>query len=229
MIVPGAVPAARPAPAWAGRLAGAAEAPQVRRLSERLSQRMPVRRSGDGTGRHSAVLICLAESTRPVAAPDVEVLLMQRSATLRSHPGQVSFPGGTTDPGDADAEATALREASEEVGLDPRSVTVIGELPALDLSVTGFRVTPVLAWWQAPHPVGVVDPAEVARVALVPVAELVDPANRFQVIHPSGRVGPGFEAGGLFVWGFTAYLLDVVLELAGWALPWDHAVERPVR
>ena len=153
---------------------------------------------------------------------------MERAASLRSHPGQVSFPGGRTDPGDLDAAATALREAGEEVGLRPESVRVLGVLPVLDLAVTGFRVTPVVAWWLAPHPVGVVDRAEVARVARVPIAELADPANRCEVQHPSGRVGPGFSAGGLFVWGFTAFLLDAVLELAGWARDWDRSVVRAV-
>ncbi len=206
-----------PAPDWVAPLAAAAQSPRSHRLAARLA--------AGGDGRQSAVLICLAEHDDG-PDPRVDVLLIERSPTLRSHPGQVSFPGGTTDPTDLDATATALREATEEVGLDPTSVTVFGELPTLDLSVTGFRVSPVLAWWHSPHPVGVVDVNEVAKVARVPIAALADPANRFQVIHPSGRVGPGFEAGGLFVWGFTAYLLDGVLDLAGWTRPWDPSVER---
>jgi 8-oxo-dGTP pyrophosphatase MutT (NUDIX family) len=173
------------------------------------------------------VLICLAED--PVdPPPGVDVLLIQRSASLRNHPGQVAFPGGTTDPTDADVVATAVREAREETALDPSSVQVLGQLPDLDLTVTGFRVAPVLAWWREPHPVTVLDPAEVARVQRVPIAELADPANRFTVVHPSGRVGPGFAAGGLFVWGFTAFLMDAVLDVAGWARPWDPALTRPV-
>jgi hypothetical protein len=62
----------------------------------------------------------------------------------------------------------------------------------------------------------------------VPIAELVDPANRFSVPHPSGLVGPGFQAGGLFIWGFTAILLSGLLELGGWARPWDASVIRPL-
>jgi hypothetical protein len=94
--------------------------------------------------------------------------------------------------------------------------------------VTGFVVTPVLAWWQAPHDIAPVDPIEVAHAAVVPIAELVDPANRFRVRHPSGWVGPAFEVGGMFVWGFTAGLLDSVLTMGGWARPWDAATERPL-
>ncbi|MEO6703304.1 MAG: coenzyme A pyrophosphatase, partial [Jatrophihabitantaceae bacterium] len=76
--------------------------------------------------------------------------------------------------------------------------------------------------------VGVVDTAEVAGVQRLPIAALTDPANRFTVLHPSGFTGPGFEVAGLFVWGFTAGLLDRLLRLAGWELPWDRSVIRPV-
>ncbi|HEX2903397.1 MAG TPA: CoA pyrophosphatase [Jatrophihabitans sp.] len=178
----------------------------------------------DGSGRHSAVLMLFASETG--AAADGDVLLLERAATLRSHAGQVAFPGGATDPVDLSASSTALREAEEEVGLHPESVDVLLELPALFLPPSGFVVTPVLASWREPHPVGVVDTAEVASVARVPIRELVAPANRFTVRHPSGFVGPGFEAAGLFIWGFTAGLLDRLLRLAGWEQPWDRNVSR---
>ena len=70
------------------------------------------------------------------------------------------------------------------------------------------------------------DPEEVASVERVPVAELVDPANRCRVRHPSGHVGPAFTVRGMIVWGFTGAVLDRLLELAGWAGPWDPAVVR---
>lgn len=179
---------------------------------------------GDGSGRHSAVLILFASST----AADADVLLIQRSATMRSHAGQVAFPGGATDPQDASATATALREATEEVGVRPESVDVLAELPALWLPPSGFVVTPVLGYWRSPHPVGVMDEAEVASVHRVRLSELVDPANRFTVRHPSGYTGPGFAVDGLFVWGFTAGLLDRLLRLAGWEQPWDRQLSRPL-
>jgi 8-oxo-dGTP pyrophosphatase MutT (NUDIX family) len=155
----------------------------------------------------------------PSAGPDV--LLTERSATMRSHAGQVAFPGGAIDVTDAGPSAAALREAEEETGLDPRGVEVAGHLPDLYLPVSDFAVTPVLAWWRRPSPVGVVDRGEVARVVRVPVAELLDPANRFRAVHPSGFTGPAFRAQGLFVWGFTAGLLDRVFHLSGWERPWD--------
>jgi len=191
--------------------------------AEQLSRFVP---PGDGSGRHSAVLMLFA-SPDGVAAADV--LLLQRAATLRSHAGQVAFPGGATDPVDVSSAATALREANEEVGLRPETVDVLAELPALFLPPSGYVVTPVLGHWREPHPVGVVDTAEVAAVRRLPVAALVDPANRFTVRHPSGYRGPGFEVDGLFVWGFTAGLLDRLLRLAGWERPWDHELIRPVQ
>jgi 8-oxo-dGTP pyrophosphatase MutT (NUDIX family) len=135
----------------------------------------------------------------------------------------VAFPGGAVDPGDEDVVAAALREAAEETGLDPSGVRVLGTLPALFLPPSGFVVTPVLGWWRAPSPVSVVDPREVASVHRVPLAELLDPVNRFQVRHPSGYVGAAFDAAGLLVWGFTAGLLDRMLRLGGWEQPWDRS------
>lgn len=180
----------------------------------------------DGSGRQSAVLMAFADIGDGPA-----VLLIERAADLREHAGQVAFPGGSLDPDDASLDAAALREAHEEVGLDPAGVRIVADLPAIYIPVSGFVVTPVLAWWEHPHEVHPVDRGEVARVALVPVAELADPANRFRVAHPSGWIAPGFtvpSAPGLFVWGFTAGLLDRLLEFGGWARPWDRDVLREV-
>lgn len=176
-------------------------------------------------GRASAVLVLLGED--PAHGPDV--LILQRAATLRNHAGQPAFPGGAAEPGDGDPAATALREAHEEVGLDPSSVTLLAELPPLWIPVSDFIVTPILAWWHRPHPVHPRDPGEVAHVARLPVAELVDPDNRLRVRHPSGWIGPAFQVRGLLVWGFTAGVLTALLEMAGWARPWpqDRVVELP--
>lgn len=180
----------------------------------------------DGSGRHSAVLMLFGSPN--ARRDDAEVLLLQRASTLRSHAGQVAFPGGATDPTDASSTATALREAAEEVGVRPETVDVLAELPELFLPPSGFVVTPVLGHWREPHPVGVVDEREVAGVELVRLADLLDPANRFTVRHPSGFEGPGFAVSGLFVWGFTAGLLDRLLRLAGWERPWDRTRHRPL-
>jgi 8-oxo-dGTP pyrophosphatase MutT (NUDIX family) len=203
-------------PGWLRPLAEAA----VHVRPEQLSRFLPP----DEGGRASAVLMLFGEngdSGSGWAAADV--LLIERAHDMRSHAGQVAFPGGAVDPGDEDVVAAALREAAEETGLDPVGVRVLGTLPALFLPPSGFVVTPVLGWWREPSRVSVVDPREVASVHRVPLAELLDPANRFQVRHPSGYVGAAFEAAGLLVWGFTAGLLDRMLRLAGWEQPWDRS------
>lgn len=179
-------------------------------------------------GRESAVLILLGEGLDGTDGPDV--LLLERAHTLRNHAGQPAFPGGMTDPGDDGPVGTALREANEEVGLHPASVEVVTVMPALWLPPSNFVVTPVLGWWRSPHPVAPGHPAEVARVERVPVAELVDPANRLRVRHPSGFIGPAFAVRSMVVWGFTAGLLSALLDLAGWSLPWNraHIADLPV-
>jgi 8-oxo-dGTP pyrophosphatase MutT (NUDIX family) len=176
-----------------------------------------------GEHRRSAVLLLFGEGPE---GPDV--LLTERAASLRSHPGQVAFPGGGLEPGDAGPAGAAVREAHEETGLDPSGVVVVGHLADLYLPVSDHVVTPVLAWWRTPSPVWAAHPVEVARAVRVPLAELLDPAARFLVTHPSGFVGPGFRVRGLFVWGFTAGILDRVLALAGWERPWNSDRVEPV-
>jgi 8-oxo-dGTP pyrophosphatase MutT (NUDIX family) len=182
--------------------------------------------------RHSAVLILFgpieaadAVRLRSGAGADetagVDLLLTERSPDMRSHAGQVAFPGGAIDPGDAGPVEAALREAQEETGLDVSGVKVLGELPSAYIVPSGYVVTPVLAWWERPSPIAVMDPREVGRVARVPLNDLLDAVNRFQVRHPSGYIGPGFEVDGLFVWGATAQILHRVLTEAGLERPWD--------
>jgi 8-oxo-dGTP pyrophosphatase MutT (NUDIX family) len=154
-----------------------------------------------------------------------DVLLLRRADTLGSHPGQVAFPGGGAEPDDDGPVATALREAVEEVGLDPSGVRPLALLPKLFVPVSGFRVTPVLAHWTDPSAVRPVDPAETAAVARVPISMLVDPRNRLRVRHPSGLVSPAYLAPDMLIWGFTAGVLTVLLGLAGWDRPWDDTAE----
>ncbi|MFD4786858.1 NUDIX hydrolase [Streptomyces sp. NPDC058459] len=208
-------------PGWLEPVARAAET--VRPLQ--LSRFLPPE---DGGGRQSAVLILFGEGER-----GPELLLMERSGSLRSHAGQPSFPGGALDAVDGDPETdgplrAALREAEEETGLDPAGVQLFAVLPALYIPVSEFVVTPVLGWWREPSPVGVVDPRETARVFTVPVADLTDPANRATAVHPRGHRGPAFLVESALVWGFTAGVIDRLLHHAGWERPWDRTRQVPL-
>lgn len=195
-------------PAWLRRMTDGLTDVDPRKLSRLLPP-------ADGTGRAAGVLIALAEwHNQP------SVVLMQRSDALRSHAGQVAFPGGAREAADSDLVATALREAHEEAGIAPADVQVLLTLPALWIPVSDFVVTPVLGWWRRPERLRA-DGSEMLHAALVPLAALADPANRFTVAAPSGWRGPAFEASGLHVWGFTAGVLDKLLAFGGWEQAWD--------
>jgi 8-oxo-dGTP pyrophosphatase MutT (NUDIX family) len=171
-----------------------------------------------GDARRGAVLMLFGEGPQ-----GGELLLTERAHDMRSHPGQVSFPGGSIDPGETAVQA-ALREAEEETGLDPAGVEVFGELPELWLPPSNFSVRPVLGWWREPTPVRVVDPDEVHAIQLVPIAELVRPDHRIGVRHPSGWVGPAFLIGperDVILWGFTAGVITRLFDHLGWATPWE--------
>ncbi|HWS33430.1 MAG TPA: CoA pyrophosphatase [Actinoplanes sp.] len=200
--------------------------PLLTRVGECRSEDFTALRKPIGTaGRASAVLVLLGEDEP--GRPDL--LILQRAATMRNHAGQPAFPGGATDPEDIDAAATALREADEEVGLDQSSAEVLALLPDLWIPVSGFVVTPVLAWWRKPHQVHPLQATEVAHVDRLPISELADPQNRIRVRHPSGWIGPAFQVRGLLVWGFTAGVIAALLDMAGWTIPWEpgRVVELP--
>ena len=103
------------------------------------------------------------------------LMFTQRTSHLHDHAGQISFPGGRVDEGDPDREATALREAEEETGLDRSRIAIVGRLPEYDI-MTGFRVTPVVGWVEPPFEVRP-DPFEVEEVFEVPLEFFLDPAN----------------------------------------------------
>ncbi|MDQ6896314.1 MAG: CoA pyrophosphatase [Actinomycetota bacterium] len=205
-------PERTPTPPWLQRLVtGAATAD-----AEWSSRFVPP----DDGARESAVLLLFG----PDADGAESLLLIERSHGMRSHPGQIALPGGATDPGDADAAATALREAEEEVRLDRAGAEVVGILPPLFLPPSGFVVTTVVAWWADPGPVAVGDPREVAQVILAPLDYLTDPAARHTVTHPSGYRGPAFVLGDdLLLWGFTGGVVNEALQLAGLERPWDES------
>lgn len=172
--------------------------------------------------RPAAVLVLFSDGER-----GPEVLLTRRGSRLRHHAGQISFPGGGSDADDDGPVDTALREAHEEVGLDRDTVDVFGQLPTLWLPPSNFAVTPVLGYWTDPMGLQSTSDFEVDEVLHQPIAELVDPARRYSVTHPSGWVGPAFDVGlEVPLWGFTAGIIDRLFQAVGWAEPWDETDHR---
>ena len=169
-------------------------------------------------------VIALKEGTRVVDAavlvpivhrPDgMRLLFTQRTPHLDDHAGQISFPGGRVEPGEADREETALRETEEEIGLPRAAVTVLGRLPEYAIP-SGFRITPVVGWVEPPFDLKP-DPFEVAGVFEAPLEHFLDPANyqrreyRFRGKHRHYMAVP-YE--GHYIWGATAGMLYVMCRV----------------
>ncbi len=184
-----------------------------------------------GVKRDAAVLVLFSgpfdSSTGglPDALPDeADLLVTVRASTLRQHAGQAAFPGGAADPGDGGPVGTALREAREETGIDPNRLQPLITLERMFIPPSGFHVVPVLAYSPDPGPVGVVDESETAIVARVPVRAFINPENRLMVYrkdNTSRFAGPAFLLNQMLVWGFTGQVISAILDVAGWAEPWD--------
>jgi 8-oxo-dGTP pyrophosphatase MutT (NUDIX family) len=156
--------------------------------------------------------------------PDADLLLTVRASTLRQHAGQAAFPGGASDPGDGGPVGTALREANEETGVDVTRLQPLVTLDRMFIPPSGFHVVPVLAYSPDPGPVGVVNDGETAIVARVPIRAFVNPENRLMVYRKENTTrfaGPAFMLNQMLVWGFTGQVISAILDVAGWAEPWD--------
>ncbi len=182
---------------------------------------------GAPSSRDAAVLVLFSgppEHPAGQVPDDSDLLLLVRAGTLRHHAGQAAFPGGAVDPDDAGPVHTALREASEETGIDPARLHPLATLDRMFIPPSGFHVVPVLAYSADPGPVTVVNESETAAVARIPLRALVNPANRLMVYHPAAGprfAGPAFRLNDMLVWGFTGHVISAMLDVAGWAQPWD--------
>jgi 8-oxo-dGTP pyrophosphatase MutT (NUDIX family) len=150
--------------------------------------------------RQAAVLVLLTDTTQ-----GPKVTLLQRSNALRDHPGEIAFPGGSREPTDRDPAATALREAAEEIGLEPAGVDPLITLPRLHIGASGFDVTAVVAIWREPGPTRI-DPTETHRVFDIALSELDNP-DRWHTFHTANWTGPATIVGDARLWGYTAEVL----------------------
>lgn len=173
--------------------------------------------------RQAAVLILFSPNKH-----DSDLLIIKRAAHLYDHPGQPAFPGGHVEEQDESIVATALREANEEIGLDPNTVRIVSELPKLWLPPSKVAVTPIVGWWEEPHELINIDQNEVESVHLVPVQDLVNPLNRVTVKTRTGFLGPAFNVQNLVVWGFTGGLVSALLDIAGISQEWNRDVHQHI-
>lgn len=180
------------------------------------------------TERRDAAVLALfsgpADSPSGGVPDDADLLVTVRASTLRHHAGQAAFPGGASDPGDAGPVHTALREANEETGLDISRIQPLATLERMFIPPSGFHVVPVLAYSPDPGPVRVVDEAETAIVGRVPVRAFINPENRIMVYRKENTrrsAGPSFLLNEMLVWGFTGQVISAMLDVAGWATPWN--------
>ena len=207
------------------------QSPDLPALLLAVSRHQP--RVAPEMGRPAAVLVPL------LPRPDgLHLLFTERSPSLKTHAGQVSFPGGSIDPGDGSARAAALREAEEEVGLDPAHARVVGVLDDCPTFVTGFVITPVVAViapeqfvlggrypWRA-------SAGEVVALHELPLAGFCDPANlRIEQREAQGFVYELFwyTVQGTTVWGATARILHQLVELGLGRGPGPGPYDWPVR
>jgi 8-oxo-dGTP pyrophosphatase MutT (NUDIX family) len=180
-----------------------------------------------GARRDAAVLVLFSgprDSPSGGLPDDVDLLLTVRASTLRKHAGQAAFPGGVSDPDDDGPVFTALREANEETGIDASRLQPLATLEEMFIPPSGFHVVPVLAYSPDPGVVEVVDPAETAIVARVPLRAFINPENRLMVYRKQSALrfaGPAFRLNQMVVWGFTGQVISAILDVAGWAEPWN--------
>ena len=175
------------------------------RLENVLRANPPTRVSVQGA-RDAAVLIPI------VGGPEPTVIFTVRTDTLPSHKGQISFPGGSIDGTDASAEAAALREAREELGLDIGRWRVLGELDAVPTFVSGFVITPVVGWTEEAPEIDP-NPAEVADVLKVPIDDLAEDIRRPPGFSHGGRTFPteAWIWHDHVIWGATARVVRIFL------------------
>jgi 8-oxo-dGTP pyrophosphatase MutT (NUDIX family) len=181
------------------------------RLRAILTRRAPVLAPYDPTRRQAAVLLPLFK-----VAADYHVVFTKRTETVRYHKGQVSFPGGSFEPGDGDLLTTALRESYEELGIRPEHVNILGRLDDLATFSTSFTISPFVGVIPSPYPF-LPDPREVAIVFAASLSDLADPAagRTYVRARDDGAVIEDYEfyVDGHVIWGATARIIHHFLSV----------------
>jgi 8-oxo-dGTP pyrophosphatase MutT (NUDIX family) len=189
----------------------------IRALRERLEPIEYADAPGDSlesnrsSARKASVLLGLFDQNN-----ETYLAFIRRASTLRAHSGEIAFPGGATEVNDVSAIGTALREAQEEIGLDPSRVEVLGIMPPVFTVVSNFLITPVVGYLPEGPGILRLQMSEVAEVILLPLQGLADPA----IYHTEQWVRDGvrhtvyfFDYGSYRIWGATARILNTLLEM----------------
>lgn len=179
-----------------------------------LSKRLPLQRPFARPRKAAICILCSGASMQ-----EARVVLTHRSPSLRRFSGHIAFPGGHVEPKDLSPTHTALREAQEEIGLQPDSVQVLRQLRPVSVRTARYPVYPILCWWQQPHELLRHNLPEVDESFEVRLADLAAPGNHIRTSY-GGWQGPAFWAQDYLIWGFTAGVLATIVEFVGWDIPW---------
>lgn len=216
-------------PPWLEPLAEFTRTTDIHGVIGDATRRVPDAAAGTDVKLSAVAIVFSGDATSRTLPADAAVIVTHRNPEMRHHSGQIAFPGGRREDEDADPIATALREAEEEVGLDPASVIPFAVLDPVYIPPTGFAVVPVLVWqpevtdiWCASE--------ENDWVQRYPLHDLIDPAQRAS-LDLGGKTTPAWWLGDpptRLLWGFTAMLLDTIIRCAEWEQPWDSSQPEPI-
>ncbi|WIM67937.1 CoA pyrophosphatase [Corynebacterium breve] len=173
------------------------------------------------TKRAAVLMLFSGDATAETLPDDAGVLLTHRTPTMRTHSGQMAFPGGRIDPEDRGPVEAALREANEETGLDPATVHPVATMGLVSVRSNGYPVHPVIGYSDSHPQTWPASKDETDDVFVAAIEELLEPDRRITVGWHDWT-GPAFKINGYLVWGFTASLLSSVFATSGWEKEWDR-------